>query len=478
MAQLDERAMERQLEALERARSWSPRAVSKLEALLRAPDDSQLFRVNALRFADARGMDEAEAIDLFLHATKAGLFTMEWQLICPLCTDAVDTVGALGAVGTAYHCSLCRADLETSLDDVIQVTFTVSPALRRLRFHDPGTLTIEEYCFGYHFASRALTADGRTFAEAIRPFVALLGYVEPGETARFETELHPGGLTGADRVSRAEIRLQVVAGAPSGPYRLRLEDGRFQHDGVLGTGQQTIEVENRLPGRAAVVAVNVGEERRPPGATLGRFLSGKRLFVTQTFSDLFRSQTVGRHGGLGLKDLTVLFTDLKGSTGLYERIGDLRAFQLVDQHFERLGEVVRGHRGAVVKTIGDAVMATFASPAPALASALEMLRSIEELNQSRGARDVILKIGLHTGPSIAVTLNERLDYFGQTVNIAARVQGVAEGDEICATDAVMAAPGVGALVAGHEVAAQETQLRGIARTLRVHRIRGLRAPAG
>ena len=476
MSHLDERVLEARLEALERARAWSPRVISKLEALLRAADDAQLFRVNPITFATERHVEESEAIDLFLHAARAELFTMEWQLICPQCTDAVETLGALDAIGSAFHCDLCRTDLATCLDDLIQVTFTITPTLRRLRYHDPESLPIEEYCFGYHFSTGSRFSDGRPLAEGIRPFVALLAYVEAGQTGRCAAELHPGRVNGADRVSRAEIGLSV-AGAPSTvptTVRLRLEGGRFSCDATtVPPGPAVFEIENATSRRAAVCAVNMGPGHQPGRAQLPPFLSGKRLFVTHTFSELFRSQTVGKHGGLALREITLLFTDLKGSTELYERIGDLRAFHLVDQHFDRLGEVVRRHHGAVVKTIGDAVMATFARPAEALASAIEMLRSIEAFNRERGARDVILKIGLHSGPSIAVTLNERLDYFGQAVNIAARVQGLAEGDDICLTDPVRSAPGVAELLAGLQVTSREAHLRGIERPLQVHRARAL-----
>jgi len=100
------------------------------------------------------------------------------------------------------------------------------------------------------------------------------------------------------------------------------------------------------------------------------------------------------------------------------------------------------HNGAVVKTIGDAIMAAFVTPPDAVSAALKMRSEIERLNEARAARDFVLKIGIHRGPSIAVTLNDRLDYFGQTVNIASRVEHLAEGDEICLTEEVYAAPGV------------------------------------
>ena len=156
--------------------------------------------------------------------------------------------------------------------------------------------------------------------------------------------------------------------------------------------------------------------------------------MTQTFRDFFRSEVIRATEGIAVRDITVLFTDLKGSTALYERIGDLNAYVQVQRHFEQLIDVTVRHQGAVTKTIGDAVMAAFLTPTDALRAALEMREAVEQLNRDRPQRDFILKIGIHKGASIAVTLNERLDYFGQTVNIAARVQHLAGGDEICLTE--------------------------------------------
>ena len=170
--------------------------------------------------------------------------------------------------------------------------------------------------------------------------------------------------------------------------------------------------------------------------TFRPFLSGKRLLMTQTFRDNFRSEVIRAAGGIAVRDVTLLFTDLKGSTSLYERIGDLNAYMQVQRHFERLLGVTVKRNGAVNKTIGDAVMAAFPTPLDAVTAALEMRDAAEELNRGRPQRDFVLKIGLHRGAAIAVTLNDRLDYFGQAVNIASRVQDFAGGDEICLTEEV------------------------------------------
>jgi class 3 adenylate cyclase len=176
--------------------------------------------------------------------------------------------------------------------------------------------------------------------------------------------------------------------------------------------------------------------------------------------------------GLGVRQVTFLFTDLKGSTALYERLGDLNAYALVREHFGLLDAAAQRHAGAIVKTIGDAVMAAFSRPVDAIAAALRILTEIRDFNRAHGGPAIILKIGAHCGPSIAVTLNENLDYFGQTVNVAARVQGFADAGEICLTEALYTAPGVRDLLAGHDVIAFDAPLRGIEGSARVYRVTG------
>ncbi len=95
---------------------------------------------------------------------------------------------------------------------------------------------------------------------------------------------------------------------------------------------------------------------------------------------------------------------------------------------------------------------------------------MEQLNRDRPQRDFILKIGVHRGAAIAVTLNERLDYFGQTVNIAARVQNLADGDEICITGDVYRAPAVAEIIAPYPMVKSEAELKGVSKAMSVYHL--------
>lgn len=173
---------------------------------------------------------------------------------------------------------------------------------------------------------------------------------------------------------------------------IKFINGKFKIEPEeLPPGKIVLEFENLTDKKGSIIILNLAEDHPKLPVQFDPFLSGKRLLCTQIFRELFRSETIQGTEGIGVKDITILFTDLKGSTALYERIGDLKAFSLIRQHFDSLGKVVNGYKGAIVKTIGDAVMATFLNPLDGINSALEMLKEIEYFNQEQGSEDLILK---------------------------------------------------------------------------------------
>ena len=206
---------------------------------------------------------------------------------------------------------------------------------------------------------------------------------------------------------------------------------------ALRPGPLRLALENRTDGRVlpAVWVANQALDdllmRRKP------ILTAKRLLTNQTFRDLYRTDTLAIGQRLKILSLTFLFSDLKDSTELYEHVGDLVAFDLVNEHFRLLQEIIASERGAVVKTIGDAVMATFETPDRAIAAAIRMREAMSDLGAERQHQSLRLKMGIHEGSCLAVTLNGQQDYFGQTVNIASRVQGLAASRSIVVTEQVV-----------------------------------------
>jgi class 3 adenylate cyclase len=469
---LNEHLLDERLAQLESARSWSPRLLSKLENHIRSASDEALFRINPFTFARDRNAPEKEVIDLFLHATAVGLFGMEWALFCPQCCCVVESLRSLRAVHNHYRCSFCQIGYEAALDDYIAVSFTISREIREIAFHHPERLSAWDNFFKVGNTPDGVLPDGTPFRDAKANLARVVGYLPPRQTTKFDLEVSEGTILGASPEGKAAL-LFSVTGSPSTAAQVRrvLYDRKVDAftTGEVAPGTITFEIDNATSERGVFVVAVV-----PPGVEVGDapisfvpFLTGKRLLTTQAFRDLFRSEVIKASEGIAVRDIALLFTDLKESTALYDRIGDLNAFSLVQQHFERLLDVTVRHNGAIIKTIGDAVMAAFLSPADAVEAALAMRAEIAAFNRGKGDRELVLKIGIHHGAAIAVTLNERLDYFGQTVNIAARIQNLAEPDEIYLSEHIYEADGVRILLDSLKLKSRLAKLKGVQQDLRL-----------
>jgi len=479
MSSINEQLLDERLAALEAARPWSPRVISKLESEIRGGDDAALFRVNPFTFAAEKNLSASEAVDLFLHATAQGLFEMNWVLFCQLCACVAESVRALHDVDAHFRCANCHDDYVATLDDYIAVGFTISPAIRQIGYHRPQELPLADYCFRFKIAREGLFPDESPIAavkEASTPAIAVL---PPGETTALQVTVGDNLIFAWSPDTEAGFFHPVDATRPAAAQTVPVRYGENTCEldpAPLAPGEVTFQVENTTSQRGVLGITLLPAGFELPPLHFAPFLSGKHLLTTQTFRDLFRSEVVRASEGIGINDVTLLFTDLKGSTALYERIGDLNAFSLVQQHFDRLQDVTVRNEGAIIKTIGDAVMATFRDPAAAVRAALAMREEIGEVNRGSADRDLILKIGLHKGAAIAVTLNDRLDYFGQTVNVAARVQHLADAGEIFLSQDVYGAEGVEQILAPFAVEPRSARLRGVGEEIPVYRVPAEPAP--
>jgi class 3 adenylate cyclase len=350
---------------------------------------------------------------------------------------------------------------------------------------------VEDYYLRYHFARGFRLPAGMTLDKLLAMLSKLFVDIEPHQKRTFEFELPAGRFEVLDLAHGLLLVLFVEGQGPEAQStQIQLTDGKFQvlnratgpremvigagrfafrQAGDMPAGKHRIEIENRMDERGRFWIVQY-----PPGFEAfyfeyEPFLSGKRLLITPAFRQLYRTQLVNEAEGLAVNDLTYLFTDLKGSTQLYDTVGDGNAYFLVRQHFDTLNKVVKDHAGVIVKTIGDAIMAAFDKPEEGVAAAIEMVEAMTAFNQ-HSSRPLSLKIGVHRGRSIAVTLNDRIDYFGQNVNIAARVQALADANEVYMTREVREAPGVSEILKAHQVLSDHVQVKGVSEKLEVYRV--------
>jgi class 3 adenylate cyclase len=440
-------------------------AVAAIERHVREAPDHALCRINVLDFATKTGLDEERAIAAFLRAARLGIFELSWNVLCPGCGGVLGASATLKSVHSEeYNCALCAAGYEPTLDEMVEVTFTVSPRVRRIAAHAPDELPFFEYMrqifwgSGIDLPENAQALIEETSIDAVE--------LPPGEKAILSIQLPAEFVIVFEPVMHS-VQFIDVKGEPTRERRslaiILDKDVAPTSTLEMQPGPLRVTFENRTGRRVLPALWRAGDTLHD---LLGRrrpFLTAKRLLSNQSFRDIYGTDALDADQRLKITSLTFLFTDLKGSTELYERVGDLAAYDLVRAHFQVLNEIVAGEAGAVVKTIGDAVMATFPTPDRAIAAALRMRAAMRKLNAERQREDLLLKIGIHEGPCLAVTLNDRQDYFGQTVNIAARVQGLADSSSIYATRPVVE----------NERASKLLHEKGLATVARNHALRGI-----
>jgi class 3 adenylate cyclase len=465
--------IQNQISALKQAAD--PAVADAIARLIDQGKDAELNRINALDFSKKTGLDEERVIAGFLHASRLGLFDLTWNVLCPGCGGVLDAHGTLKSLRSDdYHCGLCACGYEVSVDEQVEVAFTVSPTVRRIAAHDPNSLPIWDY-FKQVFWSSGVDFDEASFASLSSDVVLDARELPATERTVISLNLPPQFIIVFEPVTHA-ARFIDVQGEPTDQVQhlsLKYERAHMPVETTtLRPGPLELELDNQAGVRvlpsvlvAADALHHLIGKRKP-------FITAKRMLSNQTFRDIFKADSLDLDQRLKITSLTFLFTDLKGSTALYERVGDLAAFDLVRAHFHALLEIISSEKGAVVKTIGDAVMATFLRPEHALAAGLKMRAAMDKLNANRGRQDLIVKIGIHEGPCLAVMLNERQDYFGQTVNIAARVQSLSTSQEIHITGPVIDSPGVATILqkAAIRPIQKEAALRGIADKIVVYEI--------
>src|SRR6476660_2334113 len=134
--------------------------VEMLERVVRDAPDHALNKINALDLAAREGIDQERVIAALLNAVGLGIFEMTWNVMCPSCAGVISANKSLKTLDRAqYHCAFCAAGYETTLDNLVEVTFTVSPRVRKIAAHNPDELSVAEY-YRQVFWSSAIDLPG------------------------------------------------------------------------------------------------------------------------------------------------------------------------------------------------------------------------------------------------------------------------------------------------------------------------------
>jgi class 3 adenylate cyclase len=428
--------------------------VDQLAEYVTRSDNLSAQRIRAYALADAWKSDRRETLKLCLHATRTGLLDFRWDVICPHCRGAKAVTGSLYDLKPEAYCDTCEIDFVANFDRSIELSFTPSAAIRRVER--------VEYCVG---------------GPQLTPHIVAQQVIPAGGTAAIVLPQQSG-------------RYRVRTGKGGAPQPLRVEAGGAAAGRVALDASDATESELSLAPGAELVLVNpAGSDRRAVIEHLAwsdQATTAAEVTALQLFRDLFSREVLRPGRQVSVSSLTVLFTDLKDSTQLYLEIGDAPAFGRVLTHFDILKHAVDTEGGAIVKTMGDAIMAVFPRPAPALRAMhvaqrqLALARSVIPWHGPPGSAPLpsplILKAGLHHGPCIAINQNDRLDYFGTTVNTAARLCSLSTGRDFVLSENVEADVEVRAYLEAQanslKPAVEQAQLRGMGNeSVRVWRVR-------
>ncbi|MBI2390278.1 MAG: adenylate/guanylate cyclase domain-containing protein [Deltaproteobacteria bacterium] len=406
-----------------------PAIRDRLLELLRTRPDEEVASIRPFEVARAWGEGRREVLRAFLHAARAGLVELQWQINCPTCRVGASTARTLSEVERRAHCEACDIDYDADFGEHVEAMFRISPSIRQV---DTAVYCASSPWFRPHVFGQLTVPAGETVTRAcaLPPGSLLLRTLGHGRRGTLANERH------APKTLRVRIDDRALA---------------VEAEGEVPLGRDTeIVIESRV-GRSELLLI----ERTGWSADI---VLGSVIATFPDFLDLFATEAPASGVELSVSSLTLLFSDLTGSTALYERVGDARAFAIVEQHFRDMERAIAAHGGAIVKTMGDAVMATFGSPADAMRAASDMVEACE---RAHGDLGLGVKVGLHEGPCLAVRANEKLDFFGTTVNVAARLQAQAHGSEIVIAESLLSHPEVAAQVEGRPTRSFEAALKGI-----------------
>ena len=387
------------------------RVVERLAEFIDRADDLSVQRMRPYALADGWSLPRRAVLETFLRATRLGLLDMYWELLCPECRGVAEGHGHLKDVNADSHCSTCNIDFTANFDHNVEVIFRPNAAVRPVN-------AALEFCVG---------------SPQRQPHIIFSETVSALKNSAFPVQIDPGRYS----LRAAGIRgSQAVAAESNGANSpiFRVSDFGWPYE------------EQRISTAPTLNLVNATEQPRAFSlertAWSDQAATAADVTTLQVFRDIFASEVLRPGEEISVGNVTLMFTDLRESTRLYRQIGDAPAFGRVREHFVILERAVAAQGGSIVKTMGDSVMAAFNHPA----AALRAIRAAQAQISLNNKQPLWIKAGIHRGPCIVVNLNERLDYFGSTVNIAARLPGFSQGGEVIFSTPVYNDPEVSAFL--------------------------------
>jgi eukaryotic-like serine/threonine-protein kinase len=410
-----------------------PLVAEKLGEFLLSASAQEVARIRPLALARLLGLDSEKVLAACLHAARAGVLVLLWDLICPVCRIAAGIKDTLKALAEHEHCPACDLDFQPDFSTAVEMIFRVHPQIRGSE--------LGVYCIGGPSHSPHVVAQVRVAA---------------GETVELELNLSVGPyrLRGPQLAFVLDFQVRAAAVPTRWDLALAQRPDPEMYRG-LRAGSQVLALTND---HTQELLVRV--ERTAPRTDA---LTAARATALALFRDVFPQEALAPGRLASLTSMTLLVSALDSGAngdlvaGLYETFGDARAFGVLHEHCQALGERIGREGGTLVKTLGEGVLAAFLDPLVAVRVALDMAGAPVPVGGEQpeaGQLALRWRVGLHRGTVLAATLNNQLDYFGATVSQVMRLPRFIRGGEVVLTDAVASDPQVAALLHGRNLAVE------------------------
>ncbi len=442
---MDTNLLDQEFVKLANTYAGSSLTLQAMKDWLIASESVQRLRINPYEISEASGQQADDIVATALNGVASGLFDMHWLAHCPHCNMITEEYDNFFELTQTSDCKMCDVAFEVDFVSRVEVTFSLNRAIE--------DIGMEAFCLPPPILSSKVNI-------AVPPGEMDVGtdVIDKEGVYRFfcPITLAKGILrVEGDRTDTAQefkIRQlssfnfdQVTATARPGPVRFELINDCDKVSGIF-------IIQDELPNELSLDAL-------PPR------LTGLQVIHHPEYRRLFGSHVLSDRERIQISSVTLLFTDIAGSTKMYETLGNSMAYNIVRQHFDILFRCVEAHGGFVVKTIGDSVMASFPNNDGAMRCALGALQAFLNLGGDEDSlHKTQVKFGIHRGPVLLVNLNGRVDYFGSTVNKAARIQSCAGPNEVTfSPDVLVDCPAAKTLikVCGEAIRKEHVNLKGI-----------------
>jgi class 3 adenylate cyclase len=404
--------LDRRLDALA-ARGVDPAAVERLSDLMARGAAQEVARLRPVVLARRWGLDPDAVLTACLHAAREGLLVLLWDIICPICRRSCEVASTLRAIHEHGRCEACQLDFEHDFAASVELIFRAHPEVREA---ETGV-----YCAGGPAHARHVPAQVR---------------VAPGERIELGLTLPEGSYRLCGPQLPWSVVIEVRPSAPSRRLEVDLVRGAASESPrALVAGGQVLALFN--PGGRELLA------RVERGSSRDDALSAAQAMASAPFRDLFPGEVLSPGRLVGVASVTLLVTELDSTDGLYDALGDARAFGVIHEHFRLLDEAIRRAGGTLLKTVDEGIVASFHGREGAVRAGLDFQGVLAGEEATRGLR---LRVGVHHGPAFVAALDGRLDYFGAAARRARRLLRIARGGELVMSREVAADPRVAALL--------------------------------